>query len=70
MRAPSTRLGPGVLAFFSGGGKKYENIHYKHHLRLEDGMLAIDGCVFAVWDLGASYTCLVDRESEGETSSE
>jgi hypothetical protein len=58
--APYYAKGPGVLVYFEGGGKHYENIPFKHHLTLGTTGLAINGCVMAQWAQGDPYTCQVN----------
>ena len=52
--------GPGTLVYFNGGGKKLENVAFRHHMHLGEDYLAINGCVMAVWDeSGDGVTCCV-----------
>ena len=73
VKAPFYAKGPGVLVYFSGGGREYENMPFAHHMRLGHTFLAVNGCEMARWEPGDAVVCRVHDFSVGdamETSSE
>jgi hypothetical protein len=70
--APYHTKGPGTLMFFTGGGRKYENVAFKHHMRLEPTFLAVDGMVMAQFGYNDTVECRVKSTDIDamETSSE
>jgi len=72
VRAPYTCTGPGKLVYFAVDGFKMEDRAFRHHMRLGNGWLALDGCLMREWEQGKGYTCVVDDGTEkmDETSSD
>lgn len=57
----------GKIILFECGKRKFENVHWRHHLRMYKGCLVVDGCVFAEWKVDETpvfiYECDDDDTS-------
>lgn len=72
--APYYAEGPGTLVNFSGGGRRFENVAFKYHMRLDHTYLAVNGMLMAQWHEGDNVVCQVsardDECDDMETSSD
>jgi hypothetical protein len=57
--APCYSHGPGTILLFTGGGRKLENLAFKHHFRLEETYFAVDGCLMAQFAPEDTIVCRV-----------